>query len=96
MNVLIIGNCQAESIAKLIECIGVDVVVSHIQLLPVTMARLRTGELDISVLNAADLDISTLISESDLILLQSGAEIIPLFEQKFTKDSHKIKLQAIW
>lgn len=91
MKILIFGNCQSESIAKLIETMCVDVVVTHVKLLPTTMVRLNAGELDISTLVVGELDISTLMSEADLILLQSGAEIIRLFEQRFPQDSPKIK-----
>lgn len=77
--------------SRLIAAMCADAVVTHVQLLPAVMAQMNAGKVDISTLRADGTDISTLMIESDLILLQSGAEIISLFEQRFPLASAKIK-----
>jgi GSCFA family/Polysaccharide biosynthesis enzyme WcbI len=95
LKILIIGNCQAKSMPKLIEAMCIGVEVAYVRLLPAIIAKLKSGELDILTLKAGETDISSIIANTDLILLQSSGanttSIIDLLEQKFPQVSSKIR-----
>ncbi len=82
LKILIIGNCQIKGVARLIQAMVGNVVTTTIEALPATTDRLKSG----------DLDISLLVSQSDLILLHPHAEIPKIFEEKFVDARGKTKL----
>ncbi len=91
MKLLMIGNCQAMGMVKLIKAMCVDISIDYLQLLPSTYESMKSGLTDFNSFNWGDHDINTLMSECDLIFIQSGEKIFNFFQQRFPDTSHKIR-----
>jgi hypothetical protein len=91
MKVLVVGNCQAEIIFRLIDSMCDDVVTSFFRLLPSTVNQLNLGKLEFLSWKSSELDIEKLMSENDLILFQASMAAQQLIDQRFSQFRPKIK-----
>lgn len=92
MKILIIGNCQANALKLVLEALVVGSSVSHVQLLPTDVARLRIAGNRLEDLRVGDRFVDVVARESDLILLQNGHEIIDHFKIAFPTDIWKVRM----
>lgn len=92
MNILVIGNCQANSLALMFEPMLEKPEVAHIQLLPANIPDLNSGALRLPSLKSGDAFIGDLAINSDLILIQNGHEIMRLFEAEFPTEAPKVRM----
>jgi hypothetical protein len=78
---LIFGNCQAPQIARLIEAMTGGATTIVIETTSATIARLRSGEQDIS----------PQLAGNDLILTQEFSEIYQIIEQRYPQALPKVR-----
>jgi len=78
---LVFGNCQAPQIARLIEAMTGGAKASVIDATRATIARMRSG----------DQDISPQLAENDLILTQEFGEVFHIIEQRYPEALPKVR-----
>jgi len=88
---LIVGNCQGGSLARLLPIMAEQIRATHVKLLPVTVNRIKSGGVDIATLPAGESNFGSIVEDSDLILLQSGAGFVQEFERAFPSTRGKIR-----
>ena len=92
LKVLILGNCQGASIANLMSAMAINVSVRHVRLTPETGPQLVSGKLRLSRMKCKDSELSVVVPESDLILLQGGSIVTRLFDKEFPQAVPKVRL----
>ena len=81
LSFLIYGNCQAPQVARLIEAMTGGAKATAIDATRATIARMRSGEQDISLQ----------LAENDLILTQEFGEVFQIIEQRYPEALPKVR-----
>jgi hypothetical protein len=82
VKMLLLGNCQIRALARLIEAMTGDVVATTMELLPTTIERIKSGEVDVG----------RLVSENDLILVHAAEQQVRLLTEALPDAYKKVRI----
>lgn len=81
LRVLVVGNCQVSSVARLMQAMTGDIVARSIEAVPAQMKQIESG----------DFALEPLLAESDLVFVQPVAGFEPLVQQRHPQHLHKLR-----
>lgn len=92
MQVFIIGNCQAESLARALPSLNPGITTDFMRLRPADGKGLLSGDLAFQDLQSEDKRIDTLVSQSDLVLFQHDPVLLDLYLKAFPQTQSRLRL----